>query len=204
MTAAIAASNKVYDGTTTATITSCSLTGAVAGDSLTCSASNAAFDTPAVGTAKTVTATVALTGTDAGNYSLSSTTATTTADITRAEQTISFGALASKTYGDSDFDVSATASSGLAVSFTSSGSCTVAGSTVHISGAGSCTITAHQPGDANYNPAPDVPQSFSIAARPVTASITASDKVYDGTASASITGCALTGVLGADAGNVGA
>src|SRR5436190_22126451 len=27
---------------------------------------------------------------------------------------------------------------------------------------GSCTITASQAGDANYNPAPDVPQTFSI------------------------------------------
>src|SRR5207247_9038941 len=35
--------------------------------------------------------------------------------------------------------------------------------TVHITGAGSCTITASQAGNATYNPAPDVPQSFSIA-----------------------------------------
>ena len=203
VTAAIAASNKVYDGTTTATITSCALTGAVSGDSVSCSASNATFDTPAVGTGKTVTATVALAGTDASNYALSSTTATTTADITRADQTITFGALADKTYGDADFGVSATASCSLAVSFTASGNCTVASSTVHITGAGSCTVTAHQTGDANYDAAPDVAQCFSIAARPVTASITASDKVYDGTASASITGCVLSGVLAGDAGNVG-
>ena len=34
---------------------------------------------------------------------------------------------------------------------------------VHLTGAGSCTMTASQPGDANYNPAPDVSQTFSIA-----------------------------------------
>jgi hypothetical protein len=34
---------------------------------------------------------------------------------------------------------------------------------VTITGAGSCTITASQAGDANYAPAPDVPQTFSIA-----------------------------------------
>ena len=76
---------------------------------------------------------------------------------------ITFGALAGKTYGAADFNVSATASSGLAVTFTASGNCTVVGTLVHITGAGSCTITAHQAGDTNYNAAPDVPQTFSIA-----------------------------------------
>jgi hypothetical protein len=35
--------------------------------------------------------------------------------------------------------------------------------TVHLTGAGSCTITASQTGDANYNAATNVPQSFTIA-----------------------------------------
>lgn len=78
-------------------------------------------------------------------------------------QTITFGALAGKTFGDADFSVSATASSGLTVTFTASGDCTVTGTTVHLTGAGSCTITAHQAGDATWYPAPDVPQSFAIA-----------------------------------------
>jgi len=78
-------------------------------------------------------------------------------------QTITFGALANKTYGALDFSVSATASSGLAVSFAASGNCTVSVATVHLTGAGSCTVTASQAGDANYNPAPDVSQSFAVA-----------------------------------------
>jgi hypothetical protein len=84
-------------------------------------------------------------------------------DIAKAGQTISFGALAGKTFGDDDFDVSATASSGLAVGFAASGDCTISGATVHITGAGSCTITASQGGDGNYDAAPDVARSFSIA-----------------------------------------
>jgi hypothetical protein len=84
-------------------------------------------------------------------------------DIAKAGQTISFGALAGKTFGDGDFDVSATASSGLAVGFAASGDCTISGATVHITGAGSCTITASQGGNANYNAAADVARSFSIA-----------------------------------------
>jgi len=39
----------------------------------------------------------------------------------KSDQTITFGALASKTFGDPDFAVTATASSGLAVSLTASG-----------------------------------------------------------------------------------
>jgi hypothetical protein len=78
-------------------------------------------------------------------------------------QTITFGALATKTYGAPDFSVSAAASSGLAASFAASGNCTVSVATVHLTGAGSCTVTASQAGDANYNPAPDVSQSFAIA-----------------------------------------
>ena len=37
------------------------------------------------------------------------------------------------------------------------------GNTVHLTGAGSCTVTASQPGDSNYNPAPDRDRSFTIS-----------------------------------------
>src|SRR5437016_10833710 len=63
-------------------------------------------------------------------------------NIAKANQTITFNALANKTFGDADFNLSATASSGLSVSFTATGNCTVSGNTVHLTGAGSCTITA--------------------------------------------------------------
>jgi hypothetical protein len=82
--------------------------------------------------------------------------------IARSDQTITFGALANKNFGDADFQVSAIATSGLAVSFNASGQCTIAGTTIHLTGAGSCTITASQAGAANYNTATDVPQSFTI------------------------------------------
>src|SRR5207253_389298 len=61
----------------------------------------------------------------------------------KANQTITFGALSPRTFGDPDFPVSATASSGLPVSFSASGQCTVttpSPGTVHLTGAGSCTI----------------------------------------------------------------
>lgn len=82
--------------------------------------------------------------------------------IVKADQTITFGALANKTFGNAAFTVTATATSNLAVSFTASGNCSVTGGTVTITGAGSCIITAKQAGNNNYNAATDVPQSFTI------------------------------------------
>jgi len=91
---------------------------------------------------------------------------------TKLNQTITFAALADKTFGDADFSVSATASSGLAVSFAASGNCTVAGATVHITAAGSCTITASQAGDGNYNAATAVPRTFTIGKAASTTTVT--------------------------------
>ncbi len=73
--------NKAYDGTTTATV---GLTdNRVAGDVLTTSYTSANFASSSVGNSKLVSVTgLGATGTDAGNYVLSSTTATTTANIT--------------------------------------------------------------------------------------------------------------------------
>ena len=88
--------------------------------------------------------------------------------IGQASQTIAFGPLANKPYGDPDFAVAATASSGLAVSFAAGGNCTVSGAIVHLSGAGSCTITASQTGNANYKAALEVSRVFAIAPAPCT------------------------------------
>jgi hypothetical protein len=81
--------------------------------------------------------------------------------VDKQTQTISFGALADRAFGE-DFNVSATATSGLAVSFSAAGDCTVTGDAVHLVGPGSCTITASQAGDGSYEPAPNVVQSFNI------------------------------------------
>ena len=86
--------------------------------------------------------------------------------VALADQTITFGPLGNKKYGDRDFTVSARASSGLPVSFAARGRCTLSGAIVHLTGVGSCTITASQPGDATYNAAPDVSRTFSIAPTP--------------------------------------
>ena len=96
------------------------------------------------------------------NYNAAPSVAQTFA-IAKADQEITFDPLEDKAYGDPDFTVSASADSELPVSFTAKGKCTVRGPRVHLTGGGSCTLTASQPGNANYNAAEDVSQSFSIA-----------------------------------------
>ncbi len=84
VTPSITASNKVYDGTTTATV-ACTLLGVVNSDSVSCSAASANFSQANASNGLTVTATgIILSGPAAPNYSLASTTATTTANITPA------------------------------------------------------------------------------------------------------------------------
>ncbi len=80
----------------------------------------------------------------------------------KQDQAISFAPLADKILGEPPFGVSATASSGLPVAFSASGPCSVSGNTVSVSGTGVCTITATQGGNASFNVAPSVSQSFSV------------------------------------------
>jgi len=90
----------------------------------------------------------------------------------KIDQTISFAALADRKVGDPDFPLVAAATSGLPVTFAATGSCTISGVTVQLTGAGSCAVTASQPGNATYNAAPDVSQSFLIVKRPPTPTCT--------------------------------
>jgi hypothetical protein len=85
--------------------------------------------------------------------------------FTDLDQTISFGSLAAKTYGDPTFELSAVASSGLPVSYLSSNPsvATVTGSSVTIVGAGTTTITASQLGNTTYKAAADVEQSLTVS-----------------------------------------
>jgi hypothetical protein len=110
------------------------------------------------------------------------TSASQTQTVSKADQTITFVALPSRTYGDAPFTVSASASSGLAVSFAASGNCTLSGNAVTITGAGTCTITGSQAGDGDYNAAPAVPQTFSIGKASASIVVTGYTGVYDGLA----------------------
>jgi len=85
--------------------------------------------------------------------------------VNRLIQTISFGALSGKPVGSAPFVVSATASSGLPVSYSSSNPtvATVSGDTVTIVGAGTTTITSSQAGDSTYLAATPVSQTLVVS-----------------------------------------
>jgi hypothetical protein len=90
------ASNKVYDGTNSATVSGSTLVGVYSGDSVSISNSGT-FESINVGNGIAVTSTAILSGTDASNYSLTQ-PSDLTANITAASLTISGIAIANKTY----------------------------------------------------------------------------------------------------------
>ncbi len=99
-------------------------------------------------------------------------TVTQTTNATTASQTITFttNAPASEVYLG-QFTVAATASSGLTVTFTSSGSCTNSGATYTMtSGTGTCSVIANQAGNTNYAAAPTNTQTTN--ATPASQTIT--------------------------------
>jgi uncharacterized protein YaiE (UPF0345 family) len=99
LTPGVTAANKVYDGTTAATITGRSLTGVLGADDVTLTGGTAIFASKIVGNGKTVTVSgLTLGGADAGNYSLTPPPATTAA-ITPATPTITWATPAAITYG---------------------------------------------------------------------------------------------------------
>lgn len=85
----VTVSNKVYDGTTAASIATRSLSGVLGSDQVTLAGGVAVFANDMVGTNKAVTATgLSLSGAQAANYQLDSTSASTTASITPAALTV--------------------------------------------------------------------------------------------------------------------
>ena len=95
------------------------------------------------------------------NYSGS---ATGSLVIAKASQTISFDALDPVLDNAPPFTLTATASSGLPVSYLSSNTAvaTVTGAEVTVVGVGSTVITASQAGNQNYLPAPDVQRTLVV------------------------------------------
>jgi sugar lactone lactonase YvrE len=98
------------------------------------------------------------------NATAASQSVTLQGTATQESQTISFGALSNQALGTAPFMLSATASSGLAVSFgsTTPAVCTVSGATVTLVSIGTCTIQATQPGNSNYSAAAAVNQNFQV------------------------------------------
>ncbi|HBB88300.1 MAG TPA: hypothetical protein DC047_11850 [Blastocatellia bacterium] len=96
----------------------------------------------------------------------------------KQNQTITFDALANKTYGNAPFTVTATASSNLPVTFSVvSGPATIAGNMVTLTGAGPVTIRATQAGDSTYNSA-TADRSFTVSAALLSVIADSKTRVY--------------------------
>ena len=164
----VAALNKVYDGTFVATVSGGTLTGLIASDAANVSVSTVGtFATANVGAGIAVT--VSLIGSASANYAL--TQPTVTADITKANQTITFNAIPGLNQASSPVNLNtfATASSGLALTYVSSNPLVVSisGNTLTIVGLGTATINASQAGDNNYNTAANASQVVTVSSVPV-------------------------------------
>ncbi len=109
---------------------------------------------------------------------------TATVSITHISQsqTITFGSLPTKTYGNAPFALSASASSGLPVSFSiQSGPATVTNGTLTITGAGLVSVVASQGGNTTYAPATNVVQSFTVNKAGLTVTANNQSRLYGAT-----------------------
>ncbi len=208
----VTAANKLYDGTTVATLAGGTLVGLVGVESLTLGSLSGQFDTKDAGNGKTVTGTLALAnganGGLAGNYSLASSAVTTTANITPKSLTLSSVTAANKVY---DGTTTATLSGGALAGLVGSESLTLATGngqfdTRHV-GVGKSVIGTVMLADGangglagNYSLASATfTTSADITRRPLTLSgVVADNKVYDGNTVATIGGGALAGLVGTE------
>jgi hypothetical protein len=117
------------------------------------------------------TGTCSITASQAGNANWSPAVPVTQSfNITIGSQTIAFSPLPVQGLGGVPVGLTASASSGLPVSFSSTTSpiCTVSGGTLTLLAIGTCSITAAQAGTSNWAAAPTVSQSFNVAANLLT------------------------------------
>jgi predicted outer membrane repeat protein len=195
------AADKVYDGTTAATVTQTFLIGVINNDVVSVAGGTAVFNNKNVGQNKTVTfSAYTLTGANAGNYHLSNFTAIDSADITARDLSIDFIA------NDKVYDGNRTAiiSNILYINKISDDNVTVIGGSalfnnknagidkpVTFSGYGLTGSDA-----ANYHLFnTSALDSADITPKSLTIEIVANDKVYDGNNSATLADTLFVGMV---------
>jgi len=109
---------------------------------------------------------------------------------TKQNQTITFPAITSKVTGTADFNPGATASSGLAVSYTSSNTAvaTIVNGNIRVIGAGTSTITASQSGNTTFNAAANVSQTLTVTTSAPAANVTVLTPWVSGTTHNKVSG----------------
>jgi sugar lactone lactonase YvrE len=115
-----------------------------------------------------------------------------TLTITAVSQTITFAALPNIPQTTTSVTLSATASSGLPITYTvASTVATVSGNVITISGPGTVAVTATQPGNSSYSAATPVTQTFNVTGKTSTAFVLSANTAYQGvsvTLTATVTG----------------
>jgi hypothetical protein len=202
LTATASASNKVYDGTTTAAVT-LTFTGLV-GDETLGQTVGATFADKDVANAKTVTVNSITLSDDgdgglADNYTIS-TGQTTTANITPKALTIAGITASNKTYNGNTtatIDVSAATFSGLVDGDDVTVSATGTFDNKNVGTGKTVTLVETNAGDdvGNYSITDQGTTTANITAKTLTATASASNKVYDGTTTAAVT-LTFTGLVG--------
>jgi formylglycine-generating enzyme required for sulfatase activity len=202
--------NKVYDGTTTATINRFAIIGindVISGDTVTANNGTATFADKNVGNNKTVTFSgFSLGGADAGNYSLSAQPASVTANITAKSVTITGLTAANKVY---DRTTTATRTGTATINGLIGGDTvtvnngTVAFENATVGNNKTVIFSGFSLGGTdggNYSLSAQPTATANITAKPVTITgLTAANKQYDGTTTATRTGTAtLNGVISGD------
>jgi len=176
--------NKAYDGTINDSVTLAS-SGMVSGDTVNLGYVSATFADKNVGTGKTVSVTgISAAGSDAGNYSFSNTTASTSASITPATLIVNGSKASDKMYGGT---TTATLTGG-----TLSG--VIAGDSVTLNqsgsfatkntGTGIAVTTADSLSGAsagNYTLTQPTGLTADITPKPIAVTATGVNKTYDGT-----------------------
>jgi filamentous hemagglutinin family protein len=192
--------SKIYDSTTAATLAGGMLVGTVSGDTVTLNQTGN-FASKNVGTGIAVAATETLSGTDAGNYSLTQPTGLT-GDITPAPLTVAGTAVGTKTY---DGGIVATLTGGTlsgvylgdTVTLAQSGTFASPHAGTGIAVTATDTIGGASVGD--YSIVEPTGLTGTITPAPLTVSgSTVASKVYDATTTAALSGGTLSGVIGGD------
>ncbi len=139
-------------------------TGFVLGETSAALLTQPVITTTAITSSPAGTYPVTVTGATSNNYTISFVNGILTVQP-QQNQTITFTAPVTKTYGNADFAAGATSTNAtIPITYTSSNLAvaTIIGSTIHIVGAGTTNITASQAGNAGFFPAPDVTRPLTV------------------------------------------
>jgi len=191
LSATFAASNKVYDRTTAAT-GAITASGTVFGTDVVSIQAAAAFGTKTVGTAKSVGVAFTLDGADKGNYTVNA-SGSSSADIT-AKVLVGTITAATKAYDGTIAASVITGQTGTvdgdAVTVTASGAAFASKNVGTHAVAASLSLTGTDAG--NYTVNASASTAGTITAKALTPTFTVSNKEYDGTRTATITGSTLS------------